>query len=104
MKSSIDFIQNILLHDCDLLFICEHWLTSHELSVLKQQFQDNNRLVHMKYSVNPTDTLIGRPYGGIGLIANRVQIVTHKLMNVDCDRITGVQLSSDVKMFLTVLV
>ena len=45
--------------------------------------------------------LTGRPHGGIGFIANRVRGITYKPLNVDCDRITGMQLVSNGKIVMT---
>ena len=55
----------------------------------------------MKYSVDPEELLVGRPYGGVGFIANKVKNITYKPLHVDSDRITGVQLVSGGEIILT---
>ena len=64
----------IRANDCDLMFLSEHWLTSHEFNVL-QNVIENNRRIYLKSSVNPKEQLVGRPYGDVGFIANKVKVV-----------------------------
>ena len=56
----------------------------------------------MKSSVDAEELITGRPHGGIGFIANRVRGITYKPLNVDCDRITGMQLISNGKIVMTI--
>jgi hypothetical protein len=37
----------------------------------------------MKSSIDPEQLLVGRPYGGIGFIANKVKDITYKPMHVE---------------------
>lgn len=56
----------------------------------------------MKSSMDPTETLVGRPYGGIGFIARKVNNIIYKPIVVNSERITGVQILSNGKLILTV--
>ena len=85
-----------------MLFLCEHWLTPHEVSALKHRFNDSGKWLHMKSSINPEEVLIGRPHGGIGFIGNRVNGIIYKPINIESDRVTGVELISGGRSTLTV--
>jgi len=86
LKSSYGFIDNYLnSENCDIMFVCEHWLTAQESASFKQRFNDDNRWTHMKSSVNTEELLVGRLYGGIGFIANRLKNITYKSLFVDSD-------------------
>ena len=102
LKSSLGVINDLLLPQCDMLFLCEHWLTPHEVSALKHKFNDSEKWFHMKSSINPEEVLVGRPHGGIGFIGNRVKGITYKPLNIESDRVTGVELISGGKSTLTV--
>jgi hypothetical protein len=43
-KSSYGLIDDYLNNkNCDLMFVCEHWLTAQELAAYKQCFNASNR-------------------------------------------------------------
>ena len=86
----------------DIVFVCEHWLTQHEIACFKQRSSDHDRWTNMKSSIDAEELLTGRPHGGIGFIANRVKGITYKPISVDCDRITGMQLVSNGKIVMTI--
>ena len=86
----------------DIVFVCEHWLTQHEIACFKQRSSDHDRWTYMKSSVDAEELSTGRPHGGIGFIANRVRDVTYKPLNVECDRITGMQLVSNGRIVVTI--
>ena len=50
---------------------------------------------HFKSSINPEDVLVGRPHGGVGWICKYIPNVTYKVMEIDNERICGVQLFSN---------
>ena len=62
----------------DIVFVCEHWLTQHEIACFKQRSSDHDRWTYMKSSVDAEQLLTGRPHGGIGFIANRVRGIRYK--------------------------
>ena len=103
LKASYDMIETTLLHKYQMLFLCEHWLSPHEVVSFEQCCQKDDKWVHMKSSINPEELLVGRPYGGIGFIANRVENISYKPLTVNSDRITGVQVLSKGQTALTVL-
>ena len=86
----------------DIVFVCEHWLTQHDIACFKQRSSDHDRWTYMKSSIDAEELLTGRPHGGIGFIANRVKGITYKPISVDCDRITGMQLVSNGKIVMTI--
>jgi len=81
---SYGFIDNYLnSENCDIMFICEHWLTAQELASFKRRFNGDNRWTHTKSGVNAEELLFGRPDGGVGFIANRRKNITYKPLLVD---------------------
>ena len=84
------------------MFLSEHWLTSHEVSVFSKD-KDNYMWKNMKSSIDPESVIIGRPHGGIGCIGNRVNGIVYKSVWVDIDRICGVQVISNGKLILQLL-
>ncbi len=58
---------------------------------------------HMKSSIDPEEVLQGRPYGGVGFICKRIQGLIYKPIEVDNDRITGVQLVQSGKVILNII-
>jgi len=84
------------------MFLSEHWLTPHKVSVFSNRFNGNNMRMNMKYNIDPDSVLIVRPHGGIGFIGNRVDGIVYKPVSADNDRICGVQLISNGKIILTV--
>ena len=77
-------------------------MTPHEISVYSENFKNNNMWVNIKSSIDPEVTLTGRPYGGIGFIAKKLDNIIYKPISVDSDRVIGVQIVSGDKVLLTV--
>ncbi|KAK2144805.1 hypothetical protein LSH36_729g01005 [Paralvinella palmiformis] len=103
LKSYYGVIDNYLnSKNCDIMFVCEHWLTEQELASFKLRFSGDNRRTHMKSSVNTEELLVGRLHCGVGFIANRLKNITYKSLLVDSDRIIGIQVVSCGKILLTV--
>jgi len=103
LKSSCGTIENILNNmECDIMFLCEHWLTPHEIPVFNERFINNDMWVTLKSSVDPENIMIGRPHGGIGFIAKKVSKIVYRPIAIDSDRICGMQITSGGKLLLTV--
>ena len=103
VKSSFNCIDDVITKSqCNLMFLCAHWLTPREVSCFKKELSDKKLWNHMKSSIDPEEQVLGRPYGGIGFIGKRVQGITYKPVSVDSDRITGVQLISGDKTLFTI--
>lgn len=101
MKSTFGVIDFDLLPKCDLSFLCEHWLTPYEAFALKERFNNvEKRWIHM--NVNLEETVVGRPYSGVGFIGNQIPNVTYVPLHMDTYRITGVQLIFCQQVILTV--
>ena len=59
-------------------------------------------IIKIKFVIHfSEDFLVGRPYGGVGFIANKVKNITYKPSHVHSDRITGVQLVSGGEIIFT---
>ena len=103
LKSSFGLVQELLdSSKCQMLFLCEHWLTPGEVSVFSKLFKESGLWVNLSSSIDPETTLLGRPFGGIGFIAKRMSNITFKPLVIDSDRVAGVQLICAGKVLLTV--
>ena len=91
------------MDNCDVMFVCEHWLTPGELPILNTQFKSSDYWSSFKSSVNPEETLRGRPHGGVGFVAKRMSNISLKPIVIENERLYGIQLLSQGKVILTIL-
>ena len=99
-KSAFNCIDSVIDKGvCDLVFLCEHWLTPQEVASFKYQSRDNNRWLHMKSSVSAEEQLVGRPYGGVGFIAKKLPGIVYKPISMQYDRVTVVKFNLVTKQF-----
>ena len=98
--STIDYFLNE--QNCDIAFVCEHWLTEQEIAGFKYSFNSNNIWVDMKSSMNQEEMLTGRPYGGIGFVAKCLKHISYRPVSVNSKRIAGVQLVTNGEVILTI--
>ena len=103
INSSLNEIVEELRSNSNIAFICEHWQHQHELVGLKAMLAREGYWSHMKSSIDPEEVLQGRPYGGVGFICKRIQGLIYKPIEVDNDRITGVQLIQSGKVILNIV-
>ena len=85
------------------MFLCEHWLTVHELTVFNNNFKSKNNWGELKVQYGFRNCLVDRPYGGIGFVARIIADIVHKPINVDSDRIGGIQIISNEQILMTLL-
>ncbi len=77
-----------LLHKCDILFIQEHWLLSRSCIELQGYFSDH--YVFAKSGIIESELLLGRPYGGCGIILSKQLPCISVQLDCDSDRICAV--------------
>ena len=82
-----------LLNNSNIGFISEHWLHPSELPGVKRLLQQNNLNSFLKSSINPEETLVGRPHGGIGFIYRNVEGLTFTCPDTDNDRLAIMKIS-----------
>ena len=83
-----------LCDNSDIVFLQEHWLFPSDLPLLNNAHKD-----FMSYgisSIDPSDSLImGRPYGGVGVLWNSKLASLVRPMSFHDDRIIGLEFSDD---------
>ena len=52
LRSSCGLVDNLLDTKCDIMFLCEHWLTVHELTVFNNHFRVKITGVSLKSSMD----------------------------------------------------
>ena len=103
-KTSSDFTKQILhSNNCDIMFISEHWLNPGDMSQIQSEMNKSGYWTSMKSSMDPEQLLLGRPHGGVGLFAKRIDGVTFKPIVVNSDRVCGMQLICQGKSLLTII-
>jgi len=83
---------NDLLHENEILFLCEHWLRPNEVSHMKNN-DFKSLWTNLKSSIDPTEILIGRPYGGCGFVCNNIPGVSYRPIQCASDRLCGVEVT-----------
>ena len=100
LKSSIPYAKE-LFSNTDIMFLCEHWLHSGELKHVVSEFPDV--WSNLKSSIDPSKSLLGRPFGGCGFICKNTPGVTYRSITCTSDKISGVEVIVDQKTVLCVL-
>ena len=91
-KSSHNLVDNELANESDIVFICEHWLKPSELGNFKNTYKNTNCWTFIKSSVDAESVLEDRPHGGVGWICNKINNVSYRGIDIDNDRLSGVQI------------
>ena len=93
-----------MIHDdCDIVFVCEHWLKPCDIPTVQMSYQSNNMWTNIKSGMQMNDTYIGRPYGGVGFIARKMANITVRDLMQDDDRISVIELRYNSMICLTVI-
>ncbi len=92
INSYINELIDEMMNNSSIAFLCETWLEKYELQNMNKCFRDQGLWSHLKSSVDPEEVLQGRPYGGLGFVCKPIDGVIYKPIEVDCDRIMGLQL------------
>ena len=93
----------ILNNECDLMFVCEHWLKPCDLVEINSIFRNDNFWCNLKSSIPADQLLIGRPYGGVGFICRKPLNCNIKEIPQEDDRIPVIQIVNNGQIRLTIV-
>ena len=103
IKSNICYIDSLLKHECDIMFVCEHWLKPSELYEVKSTFNSKGMWSNMKSSI-PADTILqGRPYGGTAFICKPVLHCTFHDIPQEDDRISVIEVRNNNRVVIILI-
>ena len=74
IKNNFNYVKQLLQNECDILFLCEHWLKPSELHETNNMFREAD----LKSIVPADEILIGRPFGGVGFVCRKLKHGTIK--------------------------
>ena len=103
IKSNFNYINYLLNNECDLMFVCEHWLKPCDLVEMNTTFRNNNFWCNLKSSILADQLLVGRPYGGVGFICRKPLNCNIKEIPQDDDRISVIQIVNHGQITLTIV-
>ena len=73
-----------------MIFLCEHWLRHGEIdAIIHSDF--NDYWCNLKSSIDPTEALIGRPFGGCGFVCKKIPGLVYRPIECTSERIAGVE-------------
>ena len=79
LKSNIDYVFNDIIKNNDIIFLCEHWLSTAEKHIVT-----NDVKTHKLYFTSTEKQAAGRPYGGnCFLIENVINNTGIKVIHED---------------------
>ena len=96
-KSSYDFIDNNILKDTQIMFLCETWIRPSEIGMFTERYTRHDMNCHFTSSIDAEKLLKGRPFGGIGFIYKKMKDVSYKTI-VHSDRIMTLEIFCDRKL------
>ena len=94
----LDCMKNI-----DVLFLSETWLRPCELHTFNTCFKNNQYWCNLKSSMDPEVVHDGRPFGGVGFVCKKLNGVSYIPIKCESDRISGIQLTANGKIILTII-
>ena len=84
------------------IIICEHWLKVNELNSISDMC-GNDYLCFLKSSIDPSNDLRGRPYGGTGYLCKKKSNVTYKIIECNNDRLYGLKVLVNQTVALSII-
>ena len=103
IKSNICYVDSLLTHECNIMFVCEHWLKPSELYEVKSTFSKQGMWSNLKSSIPANTILQGRPYGGTGFICKPVQHCTYHDIPQDDYRISVIEVRNNNRVVITLI-
>ena len=88
--------------ESNITFISEHWLRPNELSDIGNFFGFKGYQSFLKSSIDPTETLKGRPYGGVGFICKLLKDIVFNEISIDHKRISAIQVLNHGNIIMTI--
>ena len=96
-------MQQLLQNECDIMFVCEHWLKPSELYEANNTFKVRGFYYNLKSSVPEDEVLIGRPFGGVGFVCVKIQNCTIKEISQEDNRLSVLQLINNKNVLGTLI-
>lgn len=92
---------NDLMNDNSIVFLCEHWLRPNEISHIAKNSLEPF-WTHLKSSIDPTEVLIGRPYGGCGFVCKKLSGIVYRPIPCSSDRLCGLEIIVNQRPVLSI--
>ena len=103
IKSNICYINSLLEHECNIMFVCEHWLKPSELYDVQSTFSRQGMWSNLKSSIPAEAVLQGRPYGGTGFICKTIQHCTFHDVPQEDGRISVIEVLNNNRVVITLI-
>ena len=103
INSNFNYVQQLLQNDCDIIFVCEHWLKLSELYKANNTFKERGFWCNLKSSVPEDEVLIGRPFGRVGFVCVKIQNCTIKEIPQEDNRLSVIQLINNKSVLVTLI-
>ena len=103
IKGNLDYVEHLLQNECDLMFVCEHWLKPCDLYQMNSHFREQSYWCNLKSSVPADEVLAGRPYGGVGFVCRKREHCTIKNVPHDDNRISVIQIINNKHVLVTIV-
>ena len=94
----------MLEHECNIMFVCEHWLKPSELYEVQSTFSKQGMWSNLKSSTPADAVLQGRPYGGTGFICKTIQHCTFHDVPQEDGRISVIEVLNNNRVVITLIV
>ena len=101
-KNSSSFI-NSLCESYDICFLNEHWLKPYEISIVKEELKERNLWSCLILNMDPEQIQKGRSYGGVGFICKQQNELAYRVIEIDNDRLSALQVIRHQSVVLTVI-
>ena len=103
IKSNFNYVEHLLQNECDILFLCEHWLKPSELYETNNMFREQDLWCNLKSSVPADEILIGRPFGGVGFVCRKLKHCTIKEIPHEDNRLSVIQIVNNKNILVTII-
>ena len=92
IKSNINYVNSLLLNECDIMFVCEHWVKPCDMYEANNSFRTDQYWCNLKSSMPADEVVTGRPYVGVGFICKAPPNCIIKDVPQDDNRISVIQI------------
>ena len=103
IKSNINYVNSLLLNECDMMFVCEHWLKPCDMYEANNSFRTDQYWCNLKSSMPADEVVTGCPYGGVGFICKAPPNCIIKDVPQDDNRISVIQILNNATIILTLV-
>ena len=93
----------MLEHECNIMFVCEHWLKPSELYEVQSTLSKEGMWSNLKSSIPADAVLQCRPYGGTGFICKTIQHCTFHDVPQEDGRISVIEVLNNNREVITLI-